>query len=449
MIKLIIFDLDGVLTESKDLHFDALNKALIFYNETPISHEEHISKYDGNPTLTKLRLKGITDSEKSNVINYKKQEITGELLEKKIQRDEKFINIFKRLKEEGYIINVASNSVMYTIQLVLFNLGIMKYVDHIISNQDVVFGKPHPEMYMKCMVHSKVGPKDTIIVEDSYIGRQGVFNSGAYLCAVKNPSEVTYDLIKRNIAIVNGEKPKWKGNKMNILIPMAGAGIRFSNAGYTFPKPLIDVNGKPMIQVVVDNINIEANYIFIIRKEHYEKYNLKYMLEMISPNCKIVQVDHLTDGAACTTLLAKEYIDNNEQLLIANSDQWVDWDSSDFMYSVQGDHIDGGILTFENTHPKWSYVKLDENGFVSELKEKKVISNKATVGIYHWKKGSEYVKYAEQMISKNNRVNGEFYVAPVYNEAIEDGKKFKSYDVCKMRGLGTPEDLNNFLKEGL
>ena len=109
MIKLIIFDLDGVLTESKDLHFDALNKALIFYNETPISHEEHISKYDGNPTLTKLRLKGITDSEKSNVINYKKQEITGELLEKKIQRDEKFINIFKRLKEEGYIINVASN----------------------------------------------------------------------------------------------------------------------------------------------------------------------------------------------------------------------------------------------------------------------------------------------------------------------------------------------------
>ena len=448
MIKLIIFDLDGVLTESKDLHFEALNQALEFFGETPITYEEHISKYDGKPTREKLKMKGIPSGMIAG-INHKKQEITGVLLEKKIKKDPKFIDIFKRLKEDEFIVNVASNSVMYTIQLVLFNMGIMKYVDHIVSNQDVEIGKPHPEMYMKCMVHSKVGPRDTIIIEDSYVGRQGAFNSGAYLCAVRNPEDVTYEFIKRNIAIANGEKPKWKGNNMNILIPMAGAGSRFAKAGYTFPKPLIEVNGKPMIQVVIDNINIEANYIFIVRKEHYEKYNLNYMLEMIAPGCKIVQVDHLTEGAACTTLLAKEYIDNDEQLLIANSDQWIDWDSSDFMYSVHGDHIDGGVLTFDNAHPKWSYAKTDENGFIIDIKEKKVISNNATVGIYHWKQGSDYVKYAEQMIANDVRVNGEFYVAPVYNEAIADDKKFKIYNVKKMMGLGTPEDLNIFLQEGI
>jgi len=448
MIKLVIFDLDGVLTESKDLHFNALNRALEDFGFTAITYKEHISKYDGKPTAVKLAIKGV-DEELHLKINERKQEITADLLDKKIKKDEKFIDLFKRLKQDGYIINVASNSVMYTIQLVLFKMGVMRYVDHIVSNQDVEFGKPHPEMYMKCMVHSKVGPKDAIIIEDSYVGRQGAFNSGAHLCAVRNPDEVTYEFIKNNIAIANGEKPKWKGNNMNILIPMAGAGSRFTKAGFTFPKPLIEVNGKPMIQVVVDNINIEGNYIFIVRKEHYEKYNLNYMLDMIAPGCKIVQVDRLTEGAACTTLLAKEYIDNDEQLLIANSDQWIDWDSSDFMYSVQGNHVDGGVLTFPNAHPKWSYAKVDKNGFVTDIKEKKVISNKATVGIYHWKRGSDYVRFAEQMIEKDVRVNGEFYVAPVYNEAIADGKKFKIYDVKKMMGLGTPEDLDIFLKEKL
>jgi len=325
----------------------------------------------------------------------------------------------------------------------------MKYVDHLVSNEDVEDKKPHPEMYLQCMIKCKIGPRETLVVEDSYIGRKGAYNSGAYLCPANKPEDVTIDLVNSYVRRYEGNQPKWSGDKMNVLIPMAGAGSRFTKAGYTFPKPLIDVNGKPMIQVVVDNLNIEANYIYIVQKEHYEKYNLKFMLEMITPNCRIIQIDELTEGAACTTLLAKEFIDNDEQLVIANSDQFIKWDSSSFMYAMQGDHIDGGILTFYNTHPKWSYVKVNDSGFVTELKEKKVISNKATVGIYHWSKGSEYVQYAEQMIKNNIRVNGEFYVAPVYNEAIADGKNFKIYDVDAMYGLGTPEDLNTFIIMGV
>lgn len=202
-----------------------------------------------------------------------------------------------------------------------------------------------------------------------------------------------------------------------------------------------------MIQAVVDNLNIEAQHVFIVQKSHYEKYNLQQTLNQISPNCEIVQVDGVTEGAACTTLLAKQYIDNDEPLVIANSDQYVEWDSNEFMYSMVADSVDGGILSFKSTHPKWSYAKLGDDGFVCEVAEKKPISDIATVGIYFWKKGSDYVKYAEDMIEKSIRVNNEFYVCPVFNQAIEDNKKVKIFNVEKMWGIGTPEDLQIFLKD--
>jgi dTDP-glucose pyrophosphorylase len=174
---------------------------------------------------------------------------------------------------------------------------------------------------------------------------------------------------------------------------------------------------------------MEVNYIFIVQKEHYEKYNLKYMLNLIAPGCKIVQVDGLTEGAACTTLLAKEFIDNDKPLVIANSDQFVEWNSNEVMYAFSADQIDGGILTFKATHPKWSYVKLSDDGFVSEVAEKKVISDNATVGIYYWKRGSDYVKYANKMIEANDRTNNEFYVCPVFNYAIKDNKKIRIKEI--------------------
>jgi dTDP-glucose pyrophosphorylase len=201
-----------------------------------------------------------------------------------------------------------------------------------------------------------------------------------------------------------------------------------------------------MIQVVVDNLNMDANFIFVVQKEHREKYNLDAMLSLISPNCKIVETDGVTEGAACTALLAKEFIYNDSPLFFANSDQFVEWDSTEFMYKMNESDADGGIVTFESTHPKWSFAKIDENGNVMEVAEKKPISNIATVGYYYWKHGSDFVKYAEQMIEKNIRVNNEFYVCPVFNQAVGDNKKIKTFNVQGMWGLGTPEDLQHFLK---
>ena len=204
----------------------------------------------------------------------------------------------------------------------------------------------------------------------------------------------------------------------------------------------MEVFGKPMIQVVVESLAVEGRFIFIIQKEHNEKYNMKSFLKAIRPNCEVIEISGVTEGAACTTLLAKEFINNDNPLVIANSDQYIKWNASNTMYNMSESKVDGGILTFKATHPKWSYAKSGDDGFVTEVAEKQVISEDATVGVYYWSKGSDYVKYAEDMIQKDIRVNNEFYVCPVFNQAIEDKKKIKVYDVEEMWGLGTPEDLD-------
>ena len=228
---------------------------------------------------------------------------------------------------------------------------------------------------------------------------------------------------------------------------MAGRGSRFADKGYVFPKPLIEVKGKPMIQLVIENLNIDANYIFIVLQEHIDKYNIDQMLKLIKPNCQIVVTDGITEGAACTTLLAKDLINNDKPLIIANSDQYIEWNPREIIYSFMNKNIDGGILTFSSTHPKWSYAKVNEEGYVTEVAEKKPISDHATVGLYFWKSGKDYVNSAEDMISKNIRVNGEFYVCPVYNEAIAKNKNIIIKEIEKMWGIGTPEDLENFMRD--
>ena len=224
---------------------------------------------------------------------------------------------------------------------------------------------------------------------------------------------------------------------------MAGMGSRFAQAGYTFPKPLIEVKGKPMISKVVESLNLQGKYIFLVQKSHYEKFGLFDLLNLISPGCEIIQIDGVTEGAACTALLAKDFINNDENLIIANSDQYIKWNSLETISSFND--YDGGILTFKSIHPKHSFVKINSEGFVTEVAEKKPISSDATVGIYHWKKGRDFVKYAEKMIDKNIRTNNEFYICPTYNEAILEGLKIKTSLVDEMWGMGTPEELTNFL----
>ena len=454
MIKLVIFDLDGVLYESKEFHFDALNSALKEVDKKfIISKEEHLNMYDGLSTKKKLELltinKGL-DSKFYDQIWFKKQEITNSLLEK-IVPNENLKSYLSALKKANIKLVCCSNSINKTVKTVLKNLGIFDFFDSVYSNEDVKNSKPHPEMYWAAMIKFSIKPNETVIVEDSPVGRLAAKMSGCNTIFINEPNDLDEKLIDKILYMdskrIDSNLNTYIDKDLNVLIPMAGRGSRFADKGYVFPKPLIEVKGKPMIQLVVENLNIDANFTFIVLQEHIEKYNIDQMLKLIKPNSNIVITDGITEGAASTTLLAKEFIDNESPLIIANSDQFIEWNPSEVLYSFMNKYVDGGILTFPATHPKWSYAKINNEGLVTEVAEKNPISSHATVGVYFWKKGKDYVDSAEEMIRKNIRVNNEFYVCPVYNQGIEKGKKFIINEIDKMWGIGTPEDLENFLRE--
>jgi len=448
MNKLIAFDLDGVLVDSKTIHFDALNDALRSLDISyVITKEEQENIYEGLPTKAKLSLlnkyKGLPEEMFDSVWSIK-QEITSTMFSN-IPEDKDLVRLLTMIKDNNINIAVASNSISKTVIDCLKSLGVLNLVDHVVSNEDVKNPKPHPEMYWQAMSHFGVIADETVIFEDSLVGKLAARDSKANLIEIKNRTDLTEDKINKAISLLKYSGATWKDQGLNVLIPMAGLGSRFKDAGYVFPKPLVEVDGKPMIQAVVESLGVKAKYTYIVQKEHYEKYNLSYLLNLITPECNIVQVDGVTEGAAVTCLLAKEYIDSESPLIMANSDQIVEWNSRQFIYDLMTKNADGGIATFKSTHPKWSYARVDDNGLVVEVAEKKPISDIATVGIYYWKHGSDFVKYSEQMIDKNIRTNNEFYVCPVFNEAILDNKRIFTSDIKKMWGVGTPEDLNYYL----
>lgn len=239
---------------------------------------------------------------------------------------------------------------------------------------------------------------------------------------------------------------------LNIVVPMAGRGSRFAQAGFTDPKPLIRFGGRPMIQWVIDNIRPKRphRFIFLCLAEHLVRYpSLRPELERLSPGCEIIPVNHVTEGAACTVLLAQQLIESDAPLMIANSDQFVELSIDNYLAHLESSQADGLIMTFWSDHPKWSYCRLRPDGTVSAVVEKQVISNDATVGIYNFARGRDFISASDAMISRNLRVNGEFYVAPVYNLLIERGAKIVVLPTGRegggMHGFGTPEDLRRFM----
>ena len=232
---------------------------------------------------------------------------------------------------------------------------------------------------------------------------------------------------------------------------MAGRGSRFADAGYKDPKPLISVHGKPMIQVVVENLTpkCEHRFIFICQNQHIKDYNLINKLKSYAKNVEIIGIDGITEGQVCTVLKAKELINNDEPLMTANSDQFIDFDIDDYLGVMESRKLDGLIMTMKADDPKWSYAKTDKNGLVTETAEKKVISEDATVGIFNFKHGKDLVRAAEQMIKDNIRVNNEFYTCPCYNYLIKEGQSIGIYGIGEeykgMYGLGIPKDLEFFL----
>lgn len=460
-IKLIIFDLDGVLVDSCDMHYLALNTAIeqIAGKKYVISKQEHLTTFNGLNTKTKLQM--LTENKNLNPqlhddINKLKQSITLHMFNH-FEPNQQKINLLKHLIELGYTLHCASNCKKQSLYLILTKLGLFNYFSNILSNEDITYPKPAGEIYLRSMAYANASPNETLIIEDSFIGLTAAKKSGAHIYMVKNSIDVTIENIMNAIKYyeypVGGIVSKTMFQKnINIVIPMAGNGSRFSTAGYKDPKPLIDIFGKPMISWVIQNIGIDANYIFITKKDHYQQYNLESLLKCMVPNCKIIQLDHTTQGAACTVLMAEEYINNDSPLLMANSDQWLDWNSEEFIFNflVKEKDSDVKVSTFiSDGSKKWSYVNVDDDNFVNNVKEKDPISEYGTTGIYMWKRGKDFVRCAKKMIDSNKRTNNEFYVAPVINELIEEGGKVTKEECQLFWSLGVPEDLEYFKKHHL
>ena len=241
---------------------------------------------------------------------------------------------------------------------------------------------------------------------------------------------------------------------MNIVIPIAGRGSRFlkeshRNPEYSKPKPTINIAGHLMIEWAVSSLPLkkEDKLIFLVLKEHVDKFQIDETLKRtFGENVIIVIVDKITEGAACTVLLAKKYIDNDEPLIVSDSDHFIHGENLFKEIEKYKDQIDGMIPVFYASGPKWSYAKTDEEGYVIEVVEKVPISRNANIGAYYFKKGRDFVRATEEMIEEGDRVNNEFYVAPVYNYLIRRGKMIRLARPRFVHGLGTPKDVEKFIE---
>ena len=235
---------------------------------------------------------------------------------------------------------------------------------------------------------------------------------------------------------------------INILIPLAGTNQFFNESEYPYPKPLIEINNKTMIEHVINNFNSikkDKQFIFIVNSEDCKKYHLDNVLNLLTDEkCKIVKIDNETKGAACSAMMAIEYIDNEIPLIIANADQLFD-DSLEVGLSHFSKY-DGGVISFDSIHPRWSYARVDDKELIVETAEKRPLSKHAIAGFFYYKQGSDFISSAISMIKKDASVNGLYYISPTFNEMVLRNKKLVIYkiDNTKYHTFYTPQKIQEY-----
>lgn len=243
-------------------------------------------------------------------------------------------------------------------------------------------------------------------------------------------------------------------HKFTLVVPMAGEGSRFK-AEYNLPKPLIPVDGEPMFVRSIKCTGVHElpelkEIVFLVRREHVDEYAIGDVVREHFWNARVVVVDELTEGAACTVMLAEEYINNTNGMAVLNCDQIMGLDIHDWWQSTQDGGTDGSVWTFEcpDQDPKWSYSKTreDDATWIERVAEKDPISTHATAGFYYWRNGCDFVRAVQDMIAADDRTNNEFYLCPTINYNIRRGQIFRNYNIDSMHGTGTPEDLREYEK---
>ena len=414
-----------------------------------IRREEHLKIFDGLPTrikINKIRNGALGTTYKiSPELEMKiikdKQIFTMECINNRCLPDYTKIQIMQHLSNQKLKIGCCSNSIRATLELMLSKSGLIDFIDIIYSNEDVSKPKPNPEMYIKAMHDLGVSAEETLIVEDNENGKKAAHDSGAHVMEVNTTKEVCLDNLSKARAIADYKN-------LQIVIPMAGKGSRFSRVGYTLPKPLIPIDSIPMIGNVINNLTIpgiKPSWYFVCLDEHVKQNHIDKVLAEYCDHPHIIEQKDYLQGAACSVKLSFEHLDPDKPVMLANSDQLIDTDLLSFLASAID--CDGSILTFNSSHPKWSYAAIDDAGFVTEVKEKQPISQHATVGIYLWNKAQYLIDGINRMIEADDKYNNEFYVAPSYNYTIVDERRYAIHNIksAQMHGIGTPEDLIKYV----
>jgi dTDP-glucose pyrophosphorylase len=235
---------------------------------------------------------------------------------------------------------------------------------------------------------------------------------------------------------------------INILIPLAGTNQFFNESEFPYPKPLIEINDKTMIEHVINNfddIKEEKQFIFIVNTDDCKKFHLDNVLNLLTDyKCRIIKIDSETKGAACSAMMAIEYINNDNPLIIANADQLFDDNLEEIITTFKD--VDGGVISFDSIHPRWSYARLDDEKYIAETAEKRPLSKHAIAGFFYFKRGEDFIESAMNMIKKDANVNGLYYISPTLNEMVLRNKKLSINKIenCKYHTFYTPQKIQEY-----
>ena len=430
--RLVILDLDGVLVEARRLHFDALNEALVTLGIEPVGWDFHLASLDGLPTLAKLDVLDV-DPMLARTIDVAKSRVFDALPTPTVSAAA--VDLIRSLRSRGIRVEVVTNGRRATALRMLG--GLERLIDRVRTPDDGDARKPAPAMLLRAMAEADVGPDETVVVEDSPVGRRAARASGASLMPVSCPDDVPRDL---PMFLDGGRR------STAVVVPMAGRGARFAAAGHVLPKPLIDVDGVPMIAAAVACLRpIEARFIFLVLREHLLLFpQLERVLLSLAPDVFIAPVDEVTDGAARTVLLSAPLLLPTDPVVVMNCDQLVDFDADAMSHGMTMRDASASVLTFRPDDPndrRWSFADVDPlDGVVRRIAEKDPIGPDATCGVYLFSRASLMIDAILAMIAADDRTNGELYLAPALNRL----DRVVAYPADRMIGLGTPEDLERY-----
>jgi NDP-sugar pyrophosphorylase family protein len=238
---------------------------------------------------------------------------------------------------------------------------------------------------------------------------------------------------------------------VKIVIPLAGSSELFSNIGYHYPKPLIEIKSKPMIELVISNpsmIKEDHQFIFIIKEEDADKYHIDNTLKLLSPGCEVVKLKKSTKGSLCSILMAIDKIEKDDSLIVLNGDQIIDIDFNDVLHYWKKQKFDCGLVTFRSVHPRWSYARIEDETVI-QTAEKNPISQHAIAGYYYFENASVFFEAAFQCIKNDVHLDGFFYVSPVVNQLILINKRVGVYNIesDKYHSLYSPQMLTEFERQ--